>query len=667
MKQTKVFKRCTLALAMSVATGFVLTGCTEKNLYDPDFGKQELPAPETLPNFSNWSAINLSVDYEMPGGKTLIEIFTDYPYQTQPDGRMTKTEALPQFAAYTDDNGRYNGQINLPATVTKVYLYTSRLGLPACLELPVKDGRIDFKDSDYTAAGAATQTRGLAQSPSGKDVPYVLDTQRGLYSLCQWEGRFGKPAGGNYITRNKEVSMEWITLLQYYLWGGPVKEWWLDNTSKLVEEKYTNIAIAKEYMEDGQLKTVESAEVKLTFLAESAWDQNAVGYYYYPSDQVPASPAEVTKYLLFPNVSVKGHEPFTGGRYSAQDAPLAYNSQITLKYINEQTGEVSDNFPPGYTIGWFLMRDVFDSDRGLLNTDGTYYYSNASWNDNGKSRCLVVKDEATSRVVVGFEDGGDNSCEDVLFFVQSNPKGAILNPDQPEIGDVEVPEETYGTYETVRTIAFEDNWPAKGDYDMNDVVVAQKQVVTFDSKNRVTKIVDTIKAVQKADAAIKRNGFAFQVDATQVGDYDTLPEGTVYEPETNSFIVFADARMVAGQEFVITRTFDMGTTFNKDELKAYNPFILPGYVAGSKSRAEVHLPKHPGTAYADPSLVGRGADAYYIDREGKYPFAIDIPTLDFVLVTENKTIGSANEYPRFNDWVENGCGEKYRDWYLNKK
>lgn len=665
---------------MALSMGFIATGCAEKDLYDPDYGKQELPAPETFPDFSNWSAINLSVDYEMPGCKTLIKIYTDYPYETTENGTVTMTASLPQFAAYTDDNGRYSGKIDLPATTTTVYLCTSAMGLPACLALEVKNGRIDFKDSDFFAP--EIQTRGV-ESPTKGSVPYKLDDEFKLYSLCQWGPKnsgngnnrnYGMPRGKDYISDNNAVTRKWITALQHYLWGGSEKTSSLDNTSKLVDEKHTNITIANEFIENGVTTKVDGAEVKLTFLTESAWYQNALGYYFYPSNEVPKSPKDLKKYIIFPNVSVKGSVPFVGvgngGRYEPGHAPLEGNSQITLKYF-DKNNKASDEFPPGYTIGWFLISDGFDSEDGELETDDEedYFYSNASWNEDGKKRCLVVKDSETGRVVVGFEDGGDSSCEDVLFYVESNPKGAILNPDQPEIGGGGEVEEPDGSYKVSRTLAFEDNWPMQGDYDMNDVVVTHEQVVTFNSKNMVTKIVDTFVPVQREDAATKSNAFAFQVDPSQKGMYASLPEGTVFEPETNSFVLFPDARMVIGKEIVLTRTFDGTAAFSKDDLKAYNPFVIIDYVAGNTKRAEVHLPKMKGTGYADPSLVGREADAYYIDKDGKHPFAIDIPTINFVLVTERKEIGTEKEYPRFNNWVEDGCktDSQYADWYKKKQ
>ena len=60
------------------------------------------------------------------------------------------------------------------------------------------------------------------------------------------------------------------------------------------------------------------------------------------------------------------------------------------------------------------------------------------------------------------------------------------------------------------------------------------------------------------------------------------------------------------------------------------------------------------------SLIGSSKDVYYIDRDGAYPFAIDIPMLNFIPVTETHNIDT--EYPYFKNWADS-WGSKSTDWY----
>lgn len=109
---------------------------------------------------------------------------------------------------------------------------------------------------------------------------------------------------------------------------------------------------------------------------------------------------------------------------------------------------------------------------------------------------------------------------------------------------------------------------------------------------------------------------------------------------------------------VVTREFN--GSFLKNQLLSYNPYIIVKYSQGEQNRTEVHLPKHKATAYANQSLIGSNDDAYYIDRKGAYPFAIDIPMLGFTPVTERNRIDS--QYPGFATWAKS-MGNDCKDWY----
>ena len=82
--------------------------------------------------------------------------------------------------------------------------------------------------------------------------------------------------------------------------------------------------------------------------------------------------------------------------------------------------------------------------------------------------------------------------------------------------------------------------------------------------------------------------------------------------------------------------------------------------------AEVHLPKKSPTDLIDRSKLYSESDAYFIDKDGKYPFAIDIPIVGFIPADETKKIDSDGQYPSFKTWV-NSNGSQAADWYLKDK
>ena len=103
---------------------------------------------------------------------------------------------------------------------------------------------------------------------------------------------------------------------------------------------------------------------------------------------------------------------------------------------------------------------------------------------------------------------------------------------------------------------------------MNDVIVEYERKVYFDKKNIVTKIVDEFTPVH--DGATYVNAFAYQIDAAQIGDKITLPEGAILEKETSSIIVMSNAKQNIGNKYVVTREF------NGSFLKS-NRFFSPIY------------------------------------------------------------------------------------------
>ena len=260
----------------------------------------------------------------------------------------------------------------------------------------------------------------------------------------------------------------------------------------------------------------------------------------------------------------------------------------------------------------------------------------------------VVVGFQNNNIAIAFEDFmDDQNFTDVVFSLKANPEITNVPP---------VDEDLNTTIEKTGVYAFEDEWPKAGDYDMNDVIVEYERKVYFDKKNIVTKIVDEFTPVH--DGATYVNAFAYQIDAAQIGDKITLPEGAILEKETSSIIVMSNAKQNIGNKYVVTREFN--GSFLKNQLLSYNPYIIVKYSQGKRNRTEVHLPKHKATAYANQSLIGSNDDAYYIDRKGAYPFAIDIPMLGFTPVTERNRIDS--QYPGFATWAKS-MGNDCKDWY----
>ncbi|MEY8721344.1 LruC domain-containing protein [Bacteroides stercorirosoris] len=623
----KYLKIAMIVIATIVFNG-LMTGCVEKDVYNPDAGKQPLPDPDEYFGFETRGDVKLLVNYDVPGFTALVEVYDEDPMETV-EGTPVKKEGIEAiFKTYTDNNGKYEGKMHIPTSVETVYLYTAVWGLPRCVKLDIKDNTVNF---DMSVKKQKSSTRSYRFEGQ---VPYTIDKRSNLYSLCEW-GEAGSLDGAYLKLVDKigdETPVEVAERLMKFFNPNGVSG--VDNSHLYKGPQVTNI------------KITEETTLDVIFLKRDALYDNTFGYYYYKTDEEPQMMSSVDKYIVFPNIKLFAYE----GKYLPI---LKCGNKARLLYFDEN-GKASEKFPAGYTVGWFIYADGFNSDDEIKTTN--LRTSNEQYvNLNG---FVSVKDEKSGKTIIGVEDGANQSYCDLLFYVDATPEGSIDDPDRPVIkpDDGKDDPEPDPVEPLKGTLAFEDIWPSGGDYDMNDVIVEYRREVSFNTKNMVTKIVDTFTPVH--DGATFLNAFAYQIDPGQLGKVTSTD--VKVENETSSIIVTPNVKESIGKTYTITREFN--ASFKKDDLKGYNPYIIVKYADGQKDRTEVHLPKHKATSLANQSLIGTNKDAYYIDREGAYPFAIDIPVLGFKPVTERQRIDS--EYPDFTKWAESK-GAKYTDWYDN--
>lgn len=645
-------------------------GCMNQNeVYDPNHRKDQLPAMDTYFGFKTTSEVKLNVNYDLPGCKALLEVYTENPIDGSTAELKKKADVEPIFKAYTDEDGKYNGIMTVPAMFDKIFLYTDAAGVPRCLELGIENGIASFDGT----INRETEPETRAYQFRGK-APYTLNAGKSLYSLCKWK-TYGQ-LYYNYTKTVTNVNSEKIGSLADRIDKNLESSCKNNNGSNahlLANAEKTNIYISPKTAAG---KDVESATIDFIFLEQSGAYRNSFGYYYYKGTTPPTDMSQVKKYIIFPNVAKTDHlAPWM--KQITSKTILKSGDKVRLKYFGEDGNQsASEQFPAGYTIGWFMVSDGFNgryydeynSDKWRHNDqrDTNNYEINAnrpilSSNDE-EQQFITVYDKKSGKLIIGVEDGGDTNYKDLLFYVEANPMEAIVNPENPgrpsidEGGEVEVPDVTENK---TGTLAFEDIWPKGGDYDMNDVVVEYNRAVTFDKDNMVKKIVDTFRAIH-CGAQIT-DAFAYQVGAGQLG---SVSGDGIIETATNSIIVFENCKEAVGKEYVITREFS--TPFDKADLKDYNPFIISNYVAGATSRTEIHLPKRESTSYADKSENYTQDDAYFIKKDGKYPFAVELPILGFKVADEMKRIDDDTQYPLFRTWAESK-GTKATDWYIHKK
>jgi hypothetical protein len=660
-----MYSRKALPMATTLLASVAFYGCIghDIDLYVPptDGDSDNVASIDEYFDFNTTAIVDVNVNYGKQNAQTLLQFYAENPMVMDEDSNTYSIQGTPICSIFTDDNGQFNGQIELPTCLDYVFVYSPYWGAPMLVEAEVVNGRINVNTSAATTRALPAQTR-VAENPSYEDFG------DGFYTLVKWN-KYGKITDYNGLFSEGPFSGAFINGIRRALWNGQdIKPNKLDNSQYTAATDKTNTSVLATVVdENGVTQTVESAVITLNFLFEAGWFESSLGYYYYKTDACPSNASQVKKFILIPNVSIAYNAPYGVKGYDNFDAglaPMQTNTSVTLLYEDEN-GQLTPNFPPGYTIGYFLISNGFNSATGDIKLSGSVhgqainvFYSNNEWNASQTKR-FISASAPDGTIIYGVEDGQDKSYDDAVFTISSSPNIAIHQPDRKPLNPTEF---TLTYFDDVqRTYAFEDVWPTGGDYDMNDVVVQHRSEVEMDNQNNVYTVKDYFTPVQQWGAARFTNAFAVQL-GSQTGNTHTFPTGSIWEESRGSLILFTDANAARNKTFTVVRDFKGFIT--KDQLKtsveALNPFIISQYKAGDSERTEVHMPKLSATSRVDSSLTGSADDAYYVDKDGKHPFAISVPGLEYIPANEGVMIDK--HYPEFTDWVTSN-GTNNKNWW----
>jgi len=478
----------------------------------------------------------------------------------------------------------------------------------------------------------------------------------------------------------------------------PIRQEFLNDVTASLPEGVDVPSTRPEYLASGsQTNTLltESADVWVTYFHEGTDRKNVLAFYQYPVDDPPESTDDIDSLtIIFPNASYPGG----GGNLQPGDK----------MYIG--------NFPANTELGWVLLSD------GWANKDVTLgewqFFSDPEFNPEAdaaaKQHNVLLFDHARDITVLGFEDvnreaDSDNDFNDVLFFITSNPRNAIssidvntitytgADADQDGAADhvdsyPEDPQLAYDNYYPSQSffgsLAFEDLWPSRGDYDFNDMVIDYQFKEMMNANNEVVKL--DVALVLRAVGASFENGFGFEFD-TAPSQIQSVTGSLI----SGSSVTLAANGSEAGQDKAVVVAFDKtsnimanppGSYLNTEigtplimpdtlrlsiilnepmdqqllGIPPYNPFII----INQDRMKEVHLPGYTPTSLASNSGLfntsdDNSLDAGYYRTRNNLPWALDIfQTLDYPV--ERSTIDSAHVF--FVSWAETN-GQSYSDWY----
>ncbi len=172
-------------------------------------------------------------------------------------------------------------------------------------------------------------------------------------------------------------------------------------------------------------------------------------------------------------------------------------------------------------------------------------------------------------------------------------------------------------------IAFDGEYPAKGDGDFNDYVAKLQITENINSRNEVVAVaVHIVPAKTEAGhiMGINING--------------------------KRYILSKDPLIASDKPFMLNVTLSEPVPRNKMQMMPYDPFLIP---ANDASRGEIHLP-WVETVYEGARSDGNGRPWVIVVTDGwKWP---------------DEGVSIESVYPDFDDWYLSG-GTEFSDWYLN--
>ena len=609
----------------------MVSGCT-RDVYDPNGGGEDKPNSF---DFSTTSTIQLNVKYDVPEGyKVLFNVYFEDPFTTDEGGQtVLRTDITPAITRMTDENGEYHAKEIVAADHgSDVYIYTSYVGVPGLVQTTITDNVINA-DIEWKLTDGIPQTRADKWDPS---------TEYGLLGTWQTNGR------PNYLDSEGELVLSASVLKT------------IRNTIQeggICPQTYRQSADFK--VDDLQGR---DTEVSVRFIGGNSSAASIFGYYCYKDGASVKEIKAAKKYIVFPNTHTAG--------YYGKPIGLKGGECVKLHYIDENGVDKGTVFPNGVRIGWFLLNNAFVKEG---KTDKICYSTTAL---NGDGRTHTAAFRINDFVVLSFEDYTDYDYNDVQFNVWSNPIEAIA-PDVPSVtpdpGTDDDRSVAYRmTYKGI--LAFEDNWPNKGDYDLNDVIVKYNSVLAFNTSNQVLSTEDTFTALWSG--ASFKNGFAYQMNTdrsnvvTEFENISDTSQGLDRELAKATVNVFTNA-LVATENNTKTASYKIKNTLTTPVdhetfgVAPYNPFIMVHENLGN-NRCEVHLVNYKPTEKADMSLFHTGKDlsspnsgVYYVAAEN-YPFAIQLVDAEDFSTTETESVDIT--YSDFIKWVKSN-GSEYKDWY----
>lgn len=685
--------------------GFAVVSSCKK---DQTSGQDESYISKIAPNgFSFKTAKDVSLSLKLltndnqPIAGAVVSVYTT--------AGTTTSDAI--YKGVTDASGNLQATLNLDASFTQLILDPGYIGLMHNVKVNINNGAVTATIGGTTgysgdvvpdaannsaASTGVMGTLGLSSTDYAYPSPYT-NTASAVVNTSTYPANLGRPA---YLEATPDVIDN--SLLSY------------SNAS--LPESQSVVNKHPEYLSSlatSNINVTATADVWVTYVSEGAGNQNSLAYYTYNTNNPPTATSGGTNNngvdkvtLVFPNASGVGSG---GGLKSGDKVKLG-------------------TFSAGTTIAFVMLQNAWTGSGVSLNTQKFYTDQNLNPETTVslKKHSVVLYDDVHKLYLFGFEDSNrqtpstnpgnytsDNDFNDLVFYASANPVSAVSNAGVAQIdkngdSDGDGVLDVYDAFPNDPTrayvysfpsatgyaqLAFEDNWPTKGDYDMNDLVVNYRYTFVLNAQAQAVTMQGIYNVV--AAGASYHNGFGVQLpfDASTVKSVTgqrtisnyiqfasngveagqtkavIIPfdnhEAMIHNPDYSYFINVLNAKdKVQGSADSVLVTFVNPVSVAGLSTSSINPFLISNLRRGY----EIHLPGYAPTDKATTAFFGAADDAslisgrsYYTSREN-WPWAISFNDTSFKYPLE--TVKITDAYPHFADWASSGGGS-FTDWYSN--
>ena len=597
-------------------------------------------------------------------------------YSANPD-----SGGVYMFGGVTDGSGIWTSTQPVPTYMKYIYVTNDYVGLIREQRIPVQGNKVIGLFGGLAPAPVNLKSSG----------GIMKSTLTGVYYM----GTYNSLGVPNYLEPVND----------------PVDATLLNDLNASLPERQPVPTFHPEYLANtvpNNLALNELCDVWVTYITEGAGWYNSLGFFSFNTNSPPSVPGDIDSIkIVFPNLSNFGSNSSVNG--FAGGGGLYPGNKVYL-----------GRFPAGKSIGWVIFANGWNG--SIVANEKYRLYSipslNPETNPSLQKHTVLLRDASRHSILFGFEDwrrdqGGDQDFNDGILYLKANPISAINTDGMPEMpttqpdGDQDGVPDVFDDYPTDPTkaydnwypdktgyssLAFEDLWPGKGDYDFNDLVISYRFNQITNAQNKVVQVKAIL--ITEAMGASLHNAFAFQMPLSpdlikSVTGYDlrhnvvTLAANGTEAGQSKAVIVAYDdaydrlpspigvgTNTEPGAPYVTPDTMRLtidlitgGASLSQTGTPPYNPFII---LDGNRNK-EVHLADKPPTDLVDGSDFGTYDDDSqplsnrYYKSKNNLPWAIHI-SRKFAYVFERQAINTG--YLKFNEWAESS-GALYPDWYSN--